>query len=261
MPAWQSEAFIDKTLRSLAQQTYPNLQILISDDASTDRTGEICQQFAISHPNCTYERQPHRLGWIGNVNTLLRKAQGKYLFFAFHDDPLEPDYVASMVEALEHNPQAILAFTDICVGDNIASYRELEGIGDRFSRAKKIIHKRGYWWIPNRGLFRAEAIELTRGMRRHLGGEYSADWPWLLHLALLGEFIRIPRPLVHKVFRSQGLSTVWQRDLSRWKSAAVALACGNEILRATIPWSQKPRLLLELLVYFAGKLIGLPATK
>ncbi len=50
-------------------------------------------------------RQPVRLGWIGNANALLRAAAGDYVFFAFHDDPLQPDYVERLVDALERAPE------------------------------------------------------------------------------------------------------------------------------------------------------------
>jgi glycosyltransferase involved in cell wall biosynthesis len=256
MPAWNAELFIEQTLDSLAAQTYPNLHILISDDASTDATSAICQRFAERHGNCEYHRQPDNLGWLENVNALLRLAQGDYLFFAFHDDPLEPHYVARMVDALQRNPAAILAYTDIHVGDRQLSYTEVDGISDRCERARRIIHKTGHWWIPNRGLFRAKAVELTGGMRRHLGGEYSADWPWLLHLSLLGEFVRVAEPLVTKVFREKGVSTQWNRKLSRLKSTAVILACARVIRSTQLPFKEEARLQIELLRLFMNKLIG-----
>jgi glycosyltransferase involved in cell wall biosynthesis len=254
MPAWNAEAFIERTLDSLAAQTYPNLHILISDDASTDTTGAICGRFAARHANCEYHRQPENLGWVGNVNVLLKRAQGDYLFFAFHDDPLEPRYVERLVEALQRHPGAILAYTDVRVGTRHLCYAEVDGVSDRLERARRIVHRRGHWWIPNRGLFRAEAVALTGGMRRHLGGEYSADWPWLLHLSLLGEFARVAEPLLTKVFRESGVSTQWNRKLSRLKSTAVILACAREVGRARLPFMERLRLHLELLQVFVGKL-------
>jgi glycosyltransferase involved in cell wall biosynthesis len=256
MPVWNAEHFIELTLDSLATQTYPNLHILISDDASTDATRAICQRFAERHGNCEYHRQPNNLGWLENVNALFKLAQGDYLFFAFHDDPLEPRYVERLVDALQHNPAAILAYTDIHVGDRQLSYTEVADVSDRFERARRIIHKTGHWWIPNRGLFRAQAVELTGGMRRHLGGEYSADWPWLLHLSLLGEFVRVAEPLVTKVFRDNGVSTQWNRNLSRLKSTAVIFACARVIRCTRLPFREEVRLQIELLRFFMDKLTG-----
>src|ERR1700678_315944 len=112
LPAWQAADFIGPVLESLASQTYPNVEVLISVDLCSDDTAEICDRFAMAHPNARVIRQPERLGWIANTNALLRAADGDYVFFAFHDDPLEPTYVARLVEVLERNADAVLAFSD-----------------------------------------------------------------------------------------------------------------------------------------------------
>jgi glycosyltransferase involved in cell wall biosynthesis len=70
MPAWNAESFIVPVLESLAAQTYPNLEVLISDDASADRTVGICEEFKARHANFRLIRQPRNFGWIGNVNAL-----------------------------------------------------------------------------------------------------------------------------------------------------------------------------------------------
>ena len=60
------------------------------------------------------------------------------------------------------------------------------------------------WWVPNRGLFRAEAFGRIGGIKPNDCGEYSADWTWLLHMALLGDFVRVPKLLCRA---SPGLAT------------------------------------------------------
>ena len=75
MPTWNAASFIAPTLESLAAQTYGNLEVLISDDRSTDDTAHICEQFVAGRPHFRLVRQPTRLGWIGNANWLLRQAR------------------------------------------------------------------------------------------------------------------------------------------------------------------------------------------
>jgi len=250
MPAWNSAPFIEHTLQALAAQTYGNLEILISDDASTDDTVQICARFVASHPQFRLIRQTRRQGWVGNVNALLREARGRHLFFAFHDDPPQPDYVASLAAALESNPRAVLAFSDMelvkAEGRSRQSYTDLDGIADRVERARRVIGKHGPWWVPNRGLFRAEAARRVGGVRRHLAGEYSADLPWLLHLALLGEFVRVPHPLITKVWRKDGLALSW--NVTLWQQFGLALACAREIARSGIPVSEQSTLYREAAV-------------
>ncbi len=245
LPAWKAETFIEPTLQSLAAQTYPNLHVLIADDASPDGTWAACQRFAQDHANFELQRQPRNLGWIGNVNWLLRHADGDYLFFAFHDDPLEPTYVAALVEALERTPGAVLAFSDAVVdfrGTHEAwvrtmSFTALDELGTARARLAVLAERPSQWWLPNRGLLRQSAVRRVGGMRRHLAGEFCADWPWLLHLSLLGEFVRVPQPLVHKVWRHEGLSKSWR--WSALKRLGVTLACLCEILRADLPLAER----------------------
>ena len=175
---------------------------------------------------------------------MLRQARADYCFFAFHDDPLQPTYIARLVAALQANPRAVLAFSDIELGPETASYTELEGVSDPLERGRRMIHKRGLWWIPNRGLFRAGAAARIGGMRKHLGGEYSADWPWLLSLALVGEFVRVPVPLIRKVWRKGGLSRSWKG--TPLQALGVAASCARAIAGAGLPLSQQGCLYREL---------------
>ncbi len=259
MPAWNSAAFIERTLAALAAQTYRNLEVLISDDASTDSTGEICARYAAKHPHFRLLRQGERRGWVGNINALLRQANGEYFFFAFHDDPPMPTYVASLVEALEANPDAELAFSDIQLANEhgtgpIRTYTELDGANERIERARRLIERRGLWWIPNRGLFRAQAALRIGGLRRHLAGEYSADLPWLLRLALIGKFVRVPRPLIVKTWRKEGLSMSWKG--TPWQSFGVATACALEIIQSGSPRTERVVLLRELMVRAVKGFLG-----
>ena len=236
MPAWNAAGFIAPVLDSLAAQTYRNLQILISVDTCADGTAELCEAFAAGHAHVRVLRQPARLGWIGNSNALLAAAEGDCAFFAFHDDPLRPTYVARLVEALETHPDAVLAFCDIESNIGPFSYRELDGVTDRYERARRILLQLGPWWVPNRGLFRLPAARQLGGVQRHLAGEYGADWPWLLRLALLGMFVRVPQSLLHKTFRPESLSATWRKGL--WRRLALRLACLSVIRQAGFPWRQ-----------------------
>jgi glycosyltransferase involved in cell wall biosynthesis len=242
VPAWSASAFLSETLDALAAQSHPNLEILVSDDASPDETLAICERYAAHDARFRVLRQPRNLGWTGNVNALLQHARGDYFLFAGHDDLPEPAYVERCVAALEANPGAILAFSDIVVvyrnGSREAnSYRLLDGVADRSQRAALIARLKGDWWIPYRGVFRAPAARAIGGLRRHLAGEFSADWPWLLHMSLLGEFVRIPEVLCTKVIRSQSLSRGWNFSARSWN--AVTLSSIGAVSRARIPIREK----------------------
>lgn len=251
MPAWRAASFLRPVLESLAAQTYENLDVLISVDLCDDGTAELCEGFAAAQANFEVVRQSTRLGWIENSNALINRAEGDYLFFAFHDDPLEPTYVSRLVEALGSNPNAVLAFSDMTSGLGIERYCELEGITDRFERATKLLMSTEPWWCAHRGLFRAEAAKRIGGLRRHLGGEYGADWPWLVSLALQGEFVRVPEPLVFKNRRPDGLNAMLLRSTSLWKRLSVRLSCLRAVRGARPTADLSMRLHAMVLLPFA----------
>ena len=245
VPAWNAESFIERTLESLARQTYSNLHVLISDDASTDATADICQRFVDTDSRFELLRQPENLGWVGNSNALLRAARADYLLFAFHDDVLLPEYISRCVAALEANPSAVVAHSDMVTyfqdhEPEIGRYTRLEGVTSRVERAKWVLWRQDHWFAPNRGVFRSEAAERIGGLKRHLAGEFSADWPWLVHMALLGESIRVPEVLVEKYYQKASLSRTWNHGLRHQLGAA--LSCAREIHNAHLTAKESLRL-------------------
>jgi len=250
LPAWNAEGFIGPVLDALAAQTYPNFEVLISDDASSDRTAEICAACAATHANFRLIRQQRNMGWIGNVNALLRAAEGNYFFFAFHDDRPLPTYVARLVAALEADPNAVLAFSDMIrrfppgdvMTDDVQVYLDLEHVTGRAERGVRVARKWGeppsyMVTLANRGLFRAAAAREIGGLRRHMAGEFGADWPWLLRLALIGGFVRVPEPLIEKVYRAGSVSAKWKH--SAWQRLGVLVSCMRETRDANLSFAEE----------------------
>jgi len=245
VPAWKAAGFIGRTLDALAAQTHPGLSILISDDASPDDTAAICERRAADDPRFRVIRQSRNLGWVGNVNALLAEARADYLLFAFQDDLPEPGYVERCVAALESDPAAVMAFSDLRLvrQDGTVeerSYTRLEGVTDRIERARRVARLEGSWWIPNRGVFRAAAAREIGGLRRHRAGEFSADWPWLLEMSLLGGFVRVPERLVTKYYLPGSLSRSWRFGARSW--AAAAASAMTAVSRRGLPWRDDLRL-------------------
>jgi glycosyltransferase involved in cell wall biosynthesis len=255
VPTWRAAEFLPATLAALAAQTHPDLGILISDDASPDDTAAIAETYARADGRFRLIRQPRNLGWVGNVNALLAMADADYLMFAFQDDLPEPSYVARCVEVLESDPSAVLAFSDLVLisADGTREekvYAALDDRPSRLTRALRIVGQRGSWWIPNRGVFRSSAARRVGGLFRHGRGEFSADWPWLLALSLLGGFVRVPEPLVTKIYRPGSLSRSWDFGVRSW--LAVTRSAAREVKRATSPLHEKLVLHLALAGFMTG---------
>jgi glycosyltransferase involved in cell wall biosynthesis len=110
MPVYNGEAFLAAAIESILAQTLTDFELIISDNASTDGTGDICQRYAESDPRIRYFRQPENLGASPNYNFTFHQASGRYFRWAAHDDVLEPTLLEACVEALEANPDVQLAF-------------------------------------------------------------------------------------------------------------------------------------------------------
>jgi glycosyltransferase involved in cell wall biosynthesis len=230
VPAWNGEKFITETLDALATQTYPNLQIIISDDASTDSTASICESYRHRDSRFQVIRQLHNLGWVGNVTALYRIAFAanpapKYVVTAFHDDIPKPTYIERCVDALEANPAAAMGFTDLTLRwpdghSEEISHAVFDGVTDPYVRARSMAIHEGEWWVPLRGVARTTAVRASGGLRRHRAGEFSADWPWSISMAILGELVRVPENLLTKVYRDASLSRSWNHFAVRpWLGA------------------------------------------
>lgn len=242
VPTYNGGAFIQRTLDSLAAQTWPELEIIIGDDCSTDDTVAVVQRFASSHPNVRVLERESNLGWLRNTNDLMSRASGELMFFAFHDDVVGPPYVERLVQALAEHPEAVLAFSDLELIDvdgnrTIRRFDDLSGHPTALDRGFVMGHRPENWWVPNRGVFRAEAYRRIGGIHPNEAGEYSADWPWLLHLALLGDLVRVPDVLCHKYFKPGSLSKQWPHDPQQQE--ALRRAGRREIWMSSIPWAHR----------------------
>ncbi|UVK57573.1 glycosyltransferase (plasmid) [Mesorhizobium sp. AR02] len=223
VPCYNSSAFISRTLDSLAAQTWDNIEILIGDDNSTDATFEIVSAFASARDDVRILRRNQNLGWLKNSNDLMANATGELMFFAFHDDIIDPTYVETLVLALDDNTDAVLSFSDVEVievsGEHaISKFDFLSGLQGSFARGRLMVRLPHGWWVPNRGLFRAWAFQRSGGIKPNSQGEYCADWTWLLHLSLLGGFVRVPEVLCHKYYQPDSISKRWDHNRDQRKA-------------------------------------------
>jgi glycosyltransferase involved in cell wall biosynthesis len=116
MPVYNGEPFIALALDSLRNQTYSNYELIIVDNVSTDGTEEICRRYAAVDHRIKYFRNDAHVHPMDNFNRSLHQAVAPYFMWAAHDDIREPQFIASLVDALESNPKAVVAFSGF---DNI----------------------------------------------------------------------------------------------------------------------------------------------
>ena len=103
VPTYNGAAFLQDALDSINAQTYSNIEIVVSDDASTDATLEILKTFSTSFPIRIIAHTPNGIG--ANWNHCLENANGDYVKFLFQDDVLYPDCISEMMDVLLGYPE------------------------------------------------------------------------------------------------------------------------------------------------------------
>lgn len=253
--AYNSQAFIERTLNSISAQTFVDFQCIISDDGSDDRTLEICQSVVESDHRFSLLRNTRNLGWIGNVNQLLDQVCSEFFMLMPHDDVLAPEYLECLTEMLRTHSDAIVAFSDMEViqpnGDSSILSFNLPLPGS--SAKERCIHLLGKvlnWWLPYRGLVRINQAGNDLRLRKNLAGEAHADKVWVLDLAMRGEFVRYPQVMYTKFRYQDSVSRLWRHN--RRETTASFLSCIKAVLQGPMAFWCKCELIVRLLLLIAG---------
>jgi glycosyltransferase involved in cell wall biosynthesis len=107
---YNGERFIEEAIESILNQTFTDFELIISDNASTDRTGEIAQAYAERDKRIRYYRCEKNIGAGWNARRVYELATRKYFKWAAVDDLIEPDLLRRCVEILEHDPGCAVAY-------------------------------------------------------------------------------------------------------------------------------------------------------
>lgn len=110
LPVFNGESFLRRVLDSLLSQSFSNFELIISDNASNDKTREICDEYAARDARIRYIRQARNLGGLENFNFVLDQARSQYFMWAAVDDQWDPEFIRSLLTSLEKDPTAIGAF-------------------------------------------------------------------------------------------------------------------------------------------------------
>lgn len=110
VPVFNAESYLRASLESILAQTYPSLEVIVMDDASSDGSPEIAAQLARVDTRLRLQRQPENVGQFANVNRGIASAKGTFVAVYHADDIYEPEIVSREVAYLEEHPQAGAVF-------------------------------------------------------------------------------------------------------------------------------------------------------
>jgi hypothetical protein len=204
MPVYNGASYLEEALQSVLAQSYEDFDVVISDNASTDTTEEICRTYAGKDERIRYFRLRQNYGMISNFNNVYRLSTGQYFKWAASDDVCGRDYLLNAVQALEEDPSIVLAWaTPVGIdgrGQRVHMAYEVSDLNspnsvyspDPTVRFRRLL--RNIWWTqgPFHGLIRAATLAQTRWVvPPHIG----CDHILLSELSLKGRFYEIPGEL------------------------------------------------------------------
>lgn len=211
VPVRNGGALLRRALEALRAQTYPNLEIVISDNASTDDTQRFCEEVARDDLRVRYDRKRRDIGAVDNFNDVLARARGSYFMWAAHDDHWEPTFVASLAERLNWRPDAVLAFSCFDNIDEKANhvrvFDEVQKLGVERRATERALRVMSFPESLGKanlvyGLMRTDVLRSLGGFKEWTKGGWGADCHLVFELAWKGPFVHVPDLLFHKTLPS-----------------------------------------------------------
>lgn len=204
VPIYNDAPWLRNALDHLLDQDYPNLEINIADNCSTDGSREILREYALRDQRIHLFENKYNIGMTGNHRLVHEVSQGDYFMWGSGHDYFEPTFVSRIMEAMQANPSVVLCCVRTVVED--ANKKILSTTTDgldtrglppveRF-RCFQAHQRAGGTMNIMHGLFRSEKL-----LQLKSSGLDSAapDAIWLGELSLLGEFFQLDEVLHHRV--------------------------------------------------------------
>lgn len=260
VPVYNGERYLARTLDSLLNQTVQDFVVLVGDNASTDRTAAIVQEYAARDPRVRHVRHPRNLGAAANYTRLCELAETEFFRWSAADDCSQPRFLEACLEGLARDPTAVLVYPRIMMIDAddkpLGEYEEGLHLphtrpSDRFFTLLQNIRLCNALY----GVARTEAFRRTRLLGSYLG----SDMVFQAELTLYGKILEVPEPLLlrrmhdesftsmtleqQREFMNPGRAHGHRVELYRWRHWAEH---ARSVLRAPLPLDERVTLLAGL---------------
>ena len=195
LPVYNGEQYLRQAMDALLAQTYTDFELIVSDNASTDTTEEICREYVRRDPRVRHIRQKTNVGAVPNHNLLIDEARGTYFKWASHDDLYAPELLEKCIRELEQHPDVVLVHAwDAVMDDAGRIVRQLPYVldtdnPDPAARLRSLLRTPG--GNDFYGVMRTDLL-------RHVGGHgtyYNADRTFMAKVLMQGPFRQVPEVL------------------------------------------------------------------
>jgi glycosyltransferase involved in cell wall biosynthesis len=185
IPTYNGGKRIHKALDSILEQDYPALEIMVSNNASTDNTEEVCKQYQARDSRIQYVCQPANLGVVGNYMYLLNNARGKYFLWLCDDDEFETGVISRYVHFMESHPEHVLVSGEIAYWENGKLFYTEQNLSfESESPEKRVLD---YYRSVVHGAIIYGMMRREIACKIPLRPVFGTDWHFTAELAFLGK--------------------------------------------------------------------------
>lgn len=221
LPVYNGERFIREALDSMLDQEFSDFELIISDNASTDKTEEICREYAVKDARIKYIRQARNIGGQNNFSFVVEESVGQYFSWLAHDDALCVNFLSICVDFLDKNPMTCLVsgdFSAIDEGGHDLGVKELLEIRSTIpwqTRAAEFYRfpiSNSFFCVY--GLMRRDALVNVLSCIRAGPMLSASELPLLSRFAALGEIASLPLVLRTYRYHVESMFHIEQAQLS-----------------------------------------------
>jgi glycosyltransferase involved in cell wall biosynthesis len=246
LPVYNGEEYLAESLDALLGQSFEDYELIITDNASTDGTADICKRYLAEDSRISYHRLPRNIGAAGNHNHVFTLARGELFKWASHDDLYGRTLLERCVEFLDDHPDYVLAHSYNATIDSHGKviepydYRIPTDSPSAAERFRGLLHAPG--GDDFYGVVRTEQL---RRVKPH-DSYHHADRTFVMDVAMQGRFHQVPELLY---FRRD------HETRAERANPSIRSRCANLDPKRAKGFNPTPRLLAEYALGYVG-LIG-----
>ncbi len=196
IPTFNRAASLRRAVESACQQSYPALEIVVVDNASSDATQSLLESMAASDARIRYVRNDENIGAVANFNRALSLSTGQYVMWLADDDVIDRDYVQACVQALQNDSGRVL----------VAGHCQyVSEAGDKF--AGQFLNLAAPWgwlrvlkyyaWVSDNSMFYG-VMRRQHALACQFPDALGGDWIFVASLAMYGNVLTLPSPCLYR---------------------------------------------------------------
>ena len=198
VPVYNGARFLERSLQALADQDLTDIEVIISDNGSTDATADIARDFTRTDPRFRYLHSQRNNGVSWNFNRVLSLAQAPYFMWNAADDVVRSGHLSRCRQALIDNPDASIAFSRVVLVDaHDEMVGEMDDLGLDFTvlspseRVELFLRRHVYQVIGFGGVFRTPMLQMMGGLPSFYGGDIALG----VAMAMRQPWVQVPEQL------------------------------------------------------------------